>query len=68
MIVYECKYCDYKSTKKSNFNKHIATQKHKHLVRNNNKKICKKSNENFTCNVIVINNLYQNHKMGYNIK
>ena len=43
-IIFECKFCDYKSSKKSQYDRHLLTLKHKRNPNGNRfgskKKIC----------------------------
>ena len=37
---YYCKNCDYKCSRKNDFNKHLLTKKHKMIINDNNEAIC----------------------------
>jgi hypothetical protein len=46
--IFECKICDYRSSNKSNYDKHNLTAKHKMLT-NTNKKATNVAKQDFTC-------------------
>ena len=48
-IIFSCNYCTYNTSKKSDYNKHLLTAKHKLLTSYNNVK--KVVNDNFICSV-----------------
>ena len=68
-LIYECKFCDYKSFKKFNYNKHLETSKHKKLTATYEKVANK--NKQFICKcgkVYKHNQSLYNHKKTCNFK
>jgi len=57
-MIYECKFCFYKTDRKSNFNKHLLSKNHILKALNNNKE---KTND-------IINNKSYVHEIDYNKK
>lgn len=45
---YECKYCEYKTNIKCNYDKHLITDKHIKNKENSKKYICKYCNKKYT--------------------
>jgi hypothetical protein len=51
-IVYNCKYCDYNTSKKTNYSKHHDTLKHKNNENNaKNNEFVAKSSKSYTCEI-----------------
>ena len=65
MPKYLCKYCDFNTVNKTNYNKHLATVKHKtaEMEINGNKNSAEKDAFKYNCNLC---NYYTNKLTNYN--